>query len=33
MGTFVHVFKCINAKITGKIRLLVHEPETSFNPE
>ena len=33
MGSFIHVFKCISAKITGKIRSLVHESETSFNPE
>ena len=33
MGSFIHVFKCISAKITGKIRLSVHESETSFNPE
>ena len=31
MGSFIHVFKCISAKITGKIRSLVHESETSFN--
>ena len=33
MGSFIHVFKCISAKVAGKIRLLVHESETSFNPE
>ena len=33
MGSFIHVYKCISAKVTGKIRLLVHESETSFNPE
>ena len=33
MGSFIHVFKSISAKITEKIRLLVHESETSFNPE
>ena len=29
MGSFIHVFKCISAKIAGKI---LHESETSFNP-
>ena len=33
MGSFIHIFKCISAKIAGKIRLLVHESETSSNPE
>ena len=28
MGSFIHVSKCIS----GKIRLLVHESQTSFNP-
>ena len=32
MENFIHVFKCVRAKIAGKIRLLVHESETSFNP-
>ena len=27
------VYKCISAKISEKIRLSVHESETSFNPE
>ena len=32
IGSFIHVFKCIiSAKIVGKPRLSVHEPETSFN--
>ena len=29
MGSFIHVFKGISGKITGKIRLSVHESETS----
>ena len=33
IGSFIHVFKCISAKIAGKIRLSVHKSETSFNPE
>ena len=33
VAKFIHVFKCISAKIAGKIRLSVHESETSFNPE
>ena len=33
MGSFIHVYKCISAKIAGEIRLLVHESEKSFNPE
>ena len=33
IGSFIHVFKCISAKIAGKVRLSVHESETSFNPE
>ena len=33
MGSFIYVYKCISAKIAGKIRLSVHESETSFNPE
>ena len=33
MGSFIHVFKCISAKIAGKIRLLLHESETIFNPD
>ena len=33
MGSFIHVFKCISAKITRKIRLLVHESEMRVNPE
>ena len=32
MGNFIHVLKYIRAKIAGKIRLLVHESKTSFNP-
>ena len=32
-GKFYHVFKCMSAKITGKVRLLVHISETSFSPE
>ena len=32
MGSFIQVYKCISAKIAGKIRL-VHESETSFNPQ
>ena len=31
--SFIHVFKCISAKIAGKVRCSVHESETSFNPE
>ena len=33
MGSFMHVFKCISAKIAGKIRLSGHKSETNFNPE
>ena len=33
IGSFIHVFKCINAKIAGKIRFSAHESVTSFNPE
>ena len=33
MGSFIHACKCISAKIARKIRLSVHESETSFNPE
>ena len=33
MGSFIHVCRCISAKIVRKIRLLVHESETSCNPE
>ena len=33
MGSFIDVFKCISAKITGKIRLSVQESKTNFNPE
>ena len=33
LGSFIHVFTCTSAKIAGKIRLSVHESETSFNPE
>ena len=33
MGSFIHIFKCIRSKIAGKIRLSVHESETSFNPD
>ena len=33
MGSFIHVFRCISAKIARKLRLLVHESETSFNLE
>ena len=33
MGSFIHVSKCISAKITGKIWLSVQESKTSFNPE
>ena len=33
MGSFIDAFKCISAKITGKVRLSVHKSETSFNPE
>ena len=32
MGSFIQVYKCISAKIAGKIKL-VHESETSFNPQ
>ena len=31
-GSFVHVLKCINAKIAKKVRLSVHQSETSFAP-
>ena len=33
MGNFIHVLKCIGPKIAKKVRWLVHESETSFNPE
>ena len=33
MGSFIHILKCINTKITQKIGWLVHESGTSFNPE
>ena len=31
--SFIYVYKCIKTKIAGKIRLSVHESQTSFNPE
>ena len=31
MGSFIHVFKCISAKTTGKIRLLQGRIQTSAN--
>ena len=30
---YSRIYKCISAKIAGKIGLSVHESETSFNPE
>ena len=33
MGSFIHIRKCVSAKIAEKIRWSVHESETSFNPE
>ena len=33
MGSFIHIFKCISAKIAGKIKLSVQESKTSFNPD
>ena len=31
--SFIHVPKCISAKIAEEIERLVHESETSFNSE
>ena len=33
MGSFIHIVKCVSAKIAKKIRCSVHESQTSLNPE